>query len=177
LELQVRELSSTLDGLRNINRTLEENLSWSRSERDRLENALRQSQTELETAKRDRNDAQSDYEYWKRTADERESIIATLKADNDTIAFKNLELEEENAKLKQQVDAISAVLMPNAQPQAQVVKEPEPVKAPEPFLHPVTGVLQGRDPETKQFVPIKEPEADKPWWMDDDKKDASGSGF
>jgi regulator of replication initiation timing len=175
LQTQVGEMTNTLEGLRSLNRTLDENLAWSRSERDRLDSELRTRLADNATLRQSLSEA----EKFKTLADERASIIAVLKADNDTIAFRNLELEEENKTIKAQLDKIADVFKP-----VNEAPKPETVKAPEPFLHPVTGVLQGCDPETKQFVPIKEPGhpeqhddpglPDKPWWMDDQDKQSSG---
>lgn len=176
LQEQVNEMSQSLEGLRALNRTLDENLSWSRSERDRLDGELRQSQGRFAEANLSLVIAEGERDKYKSLADERASIIATLKSDNDTIAFRNLELEEENAKYKVKVQAIETALG-IGHSEAVSKPEPEPVKTVEPFVHPVTGVVQGRDSETKQFVPIEEEEktGDKPWWMDQAKE--SGGSF
>ncbi len=179
LQVQVNEMTQSLEGLRALNRTLDENLSWSRSERDRLDSALKLVQTELQTAYADIDVSQSNWAQFKLLADERASVIATLKSDNDTIAFRNLVLEEENKTIKTQLDKIADVFKATTTHVASAIQPmSEVVKTVEPFVHPVTGVVQGRDPETKQFVPIKEdgkPGDNKPWWEDQPKE--SGGGF
>jgi|SRR5580704_901654 chromosome segregation ATPase len=161
LQQQVNEMLSSLEGLRSLNRTLEENLSWSRSERDRLENELRDQRNQVSGLTEAKALADKSEVHWRQLADERASIITTLRFDIDATAFKNLELEEENEKLKAIVDGMQKLLNPllgaTGTGQAQVVDAPktEPVPEPKvvPYVHPVTGTLQGRDTETQQFKP------------------------
>ncbi len=176
MQAQVNEMSQSLEGLRTLNRTLDENLSWSRSERDRLEADNLAKQHQIDTQANNLGVIMKSEDHYRSLADERASIIATLKSDNDTIAFRNLELEEENAKLKAVVDGINALLVPKALVPMSQGTMPEPAKTVEPFVHPVTGVVQGRDPETKQFVPIKEEQspASEPWWDDQNKRTTGG---
>lgn len=186
LQEQVNSMSLTLDGLRRTNTTLEENLAWSRSERERLEADLRRRNDEVTNLTYEVTHLDKECSQYKAIADERASIITTLKADNDAIAFKNLELEEECKELRKQVDAIAAVLGGGPKPDVSVkVVEDKtvliPAKEPEivPFTHPVTGVIQGRDTVTQQFKPAPATleEVNKPWWEQEDKPASQGSGF
>lgn len=176
MQAQVNEMSQSLEGLRTLNRTLDENLSWSRSERDRLEADNLAKQHQIDTQANNLGVIMKSEDHYRSLADERASIIATLKSDNDTIAFRNLELEEENAKLKAVVDGINALLVPKALVPMSQGTTTEPVKTVEPFVHPVTGVVQGRDPETKQFVPIKDEEkpSEDAWWDHENKRTTGG---
>lgn len=187
LQEQVNSMSQNLEGLRALNRTLDENLSWSRSERDRLDGELRQSQGQLVTALNERAQIDNERQHFKSLADERASIIATLKSDNDSIAFRNLELEEENGKLKAMSEAVANAVLQFTKTvsigaagtgQAQVVEAPKT----EP---------QPRDPVTQQWRPKAAYYDDKgdyhPAQVDDPNlpinpvedwgKTGSGSGF
>ncbi len=146
MQAQVNEMSLTLDGLRQLNRTLDENLSWSRSERDRLETANQQQQESLRAQAAKLGQLESEYDRTKQLADERASIIATLKSDNDTIAFRNLELEEENVKLKGMINSIQIALHPLQVIGAAGTGQTQVVEAPKAEPQP-------RDPVTQQWRP------------------------
>lgn len=145
----VRELQHTVDGmqrdldnLRRTNHTLEENLSWHRTERDRLETINRDQATKLNAQGDQLASAQRDAAYWQERANEYQTTIARLAADNDTAQIRVMELEDKVRELEafkaNVLDAVGKV-------QAQVI----PVQEVKPVEH--IPQEQPRDPVTQQF--------------------------
>lgn len=181
LQVQVNEMSATMESLRRVNTTLEENLSWSRSERERLETTLAETRHSLNTATKERDAAKNDLDYWKHLAEDRASTIANLRTENDTLTIKNLELEDDNKAMKAKVSAVESALgivkvaeevIAKEEPKQETAQrawwdnreqdeqQDEPKNDPPvvPWQHPITGVVQEREVETGKFHPVQKTE-------------------